>query len=415
MIERILKLSELASRVARYRADRRRADELEALLRSSPRRLLMSHGFARSAEGFETQLAGSEEIPLELDLPARVVGWELPDGNYRLEITLSRAGYIDVLSGDGRTLVEGKRVLGSAVLDISSGSVRVRAGVPIESLRLTRYKRRTSGVLELGPLEADGLVTGRAIGFGSFRVLLAYDEQDGYSYSTELLRTGLIKAPVWKESLRVGMEALSYEDREGPARVTEDTIVWWGIRKAMPILEDPLLGGERWAYLWGRITEGTVLRSLSAVTGTPDDPTQDGFHLIEVGDELPSYEGVLAARGEPLRARDDILAHNDSVVYVEQDGVRLLPAGPLRIVRCRTHPRRFVVRVEGSGILRAIELEVRSNAHRPDLREEVEVRRYALNDFELPYAPFTAARQRSGSSGDLVYPAGLAERARHGS
>jgi hypothetical protein len=114
----------------------------------------------------------------------------------------------------------------------------------------------------------------------------------------------------------------------------------------------------------------------------------------------------MSGQGEPMRVFDDpmLLAHNQSPrLYRHNDGIIVPPGTHLRMPYT-LRPRRFLIRAQGHGILRAIKIRIQSNYGRPDSHLTETVYREQISTYkDLESALDRSGRQpRSGSGVELL-------------
>jgi hypothetical protein len=434
LADRIARLNQLAdaAEAQAVSADTARRIAREAQAWPDHRRAVSTYGFHFNDEGAETAYSGVEKVTVPAELPSKEVAWELkhtqssdtadaPNIRYRVQIETAGPCTVSATDARGVSLMRDKTVLSSAVFDLASGSVRLRATDYVLRLRVVRYTERAEGEIILGPFDADGLVTARAIGHGSFTCEVAsdYHTEAGVSPSTSpvwrapapgigdagseaTLERGLpwsvrrltamgLEAPRWSESVRAGLSALESElvVYDEP-QVYDGASYWAGVGEWAVVAPDVAPEFDAvpryYAYVWGRIEldpeTPTLVEAYDLVTGRPGSPLVEGAWLVKTTD--PSALRVVGHStlyGEPLRAESDPLAHPLIPTRRSVGGVDYVPAGTYHRAETMESPSGVLVRVRGRGILRAIELRVEATATSPGAGSVVDVRREDLRRY----------------------------------
>lgn len=443
---RILRLNQIARDRLTYVADAHETARIEReLLSAAPLRLpLESKSVLFTDEGVETPFLEAEEIDLELTLPAYKIGWDLIPASYRLEISLEGAGTLTARRPDGSLLFKNRRLERRAVLDFSDGQIRLEASSPITRIRLARFTTRAEGSILLGPFRASGIVRAKIVGHGDFRVELAHDEdvpyriertalvsddryagtwsvygseqKPGLSYSIARQFDPALPAPAFQRELACGK---IYQEPEATTGDYYDDVpadFWRGVGNwaAPGEIDEPSFSTERgfWAYLWGTASGDQLLEAFDASTGTPAQlatvASRTGFYLIKAfaatEEELEVVvNGTIAAAGEPLRLSSDpvLPAHNTNTYLTRTPTGVLVPKDDLVRLPYELRPDRFLVKITGRGILRAVEFTVRHNTHRPDGVYEETIYREELSNYKDPDASWPRQRRQRRSNAGL--------------
>lgn len=138
-----------------------------------------------------------------------------------------------------------------------------------------------------------------------------------------------------------------------------------------------------WTYVWGR-AEGPIDRAYDLQTGhrTEDTSTEGAYLLKSHAPDDVDIEGTHAARGGPIPERRATLPPGE---YVRADRTR--------------SPKGVLVRLDGRGLARAIELKCTRRLG-PGGREQTRTRRIDLTRY---WDPRTAASNTVQSEGPGVF------------
>jgi len=284
---------------------------------------------------------------------------------------------------DGQPLVEARKTDGIAVLDLSSGAVRVTAEQPIRSLRLERYTARSQGSVLLGPFEARGWVSAVPKGHGNWTCEVASNQiyeavfaagqaspelrmrsdnlwrgsgrsepaptpiDGGLAHDT-LLRLDPTEAQDLRflEEVSAGVVHKAHErwEIDQTTAISSGHDYWRGVGSVFGLAPsdapgfDPVYG--KWAYVWGQ--PAGVSRAIDLANGEEVETpvATGGAYLVKVPfPEEFSVDGTYAAKATP----------------VPESRATLPPGTHARAVRTRS-PEEVFVRAEGKGLLRGIEL-----------------------------------------------------------
>lgn len=373
---------------------------------------LYMQGLVSTAEGFETPLSETEPVDFDFDLPADEVRWSAKKAKYHLQIETEGPALIDVYDENQDALiVSQRRSMGVAVIEVNVANARIEATRRITALRVDRFVSRTSGSIIVGPFHGEGRITAKAKGHGSWSTQVAaepyiegsYDNQsldftqDGavyYGARPERLDeppyfSGTEKAYPWSAVRRVpndtdlsfGPEALQFDDSvvvgrrphsfeeitvESPHR-QEDGEEWWsgmGQWQAMIGKESPGLyrSAALWTYVWGSAT-GPIIRAYDMRTGhKAGDTSSRGFYLISTQEPAEvDVDGVHGKAGMPI-----------TKTYIRP--------GTYYRTEYYQYPDTFFIQVEGTGMLRELELE-ETSWFGPEMEEITKTRRIDLADF----------------------------------
>ena len=229
-----------------------------------------------------------------------------------------------------------------------------------------------------------------------------------YSVAVQFVEPGMpdLPDPLWRSTLRCGRvldgdpETNVYEQQQVvDAQTAADRDYWLGVGKwgrlpgdAHPAFEPE---GGVWTVLWGRVARGAeLLTSAYAANGQqvpPDQLSVPGRYLLRRDDygwyddatlepdgsvlykrevffgdaQAVELDGVWCAYGEPLRYSDDPLADLREPVLRRSGSSVIIEEGEYLELPYATYPRRFLIRVQGAGVLRAVDVHVTSSSEGP--------------------------------------------------
>lgn len=412
--------------LAYARAKKRQVGLEEEASQPARRAPIHSKGILFSEEGIETHAVAAEQLGTPFSLPASEVAFEVRPARYRLELRLAEPGAIDVLR-DGQKIVSSRRAAGTAVLDIEGGSFTVASSSLISGARLHRFEQRSEGEIILGPFRAQGTVEATAKGHGTWTAEVASNyvrkgslgaggklpsltlEDDvwegavpgqslpesrlspieqGTPWSVARRFESGLEAPRWADAVKAASTRSGHEEvsESGVIDLDHDTYEYWRGVGEWALLAgseapafDPAPG--RWTYVWG--TASGVGRAYSLQTGRRADPTAKGIYLAK--SSAPSeveIEGAHAAYGSPVSADRETLA----------------PGGAVWRAKKSEHPPQVLVRLQGKGLARAIEItETRKRG--PKGKEFTQSRRIDLSKYWDPRQTNVSAPQRPEGRG----------------
>jgi len=405
-------------------AEKRQEIESEARqpLRRSP---ITSSGIQYTEEGIETHPVASEEIDVPAQLPAKEAALSVRPARYRMELRLERPGAVDVFR-DGTQIVRSRRVSGRAVMDVEGGRFTVKASAAILDLRMRRFEGRSEGTLVLGPFEAEGTVEAKAIGHGDWAARVASNRvyegtldgsgdvpslhltgnvwegppageslpagrgnpiEDGWPWAVARRFESGLEPPNWASSAQAGTTTSGHEEitSAGVIRLDHSAYRYW-----RGVGQWTLLAGEnapsfdevpgRWTYVWGT-AEGAE-RAYSLKTGRRTDPTAEGTYFVKGDPSQVDITGAHAAQGHPLPESRETLAPI---------------SGRWRAEKSR-HPGQVLVKLEGSGLARAIEIKT-TRRKGPKGMEAASTRRIDLSKLWPPQAKDVPSPQRPEGRG----------------
>ncbi|RME29016.1 MAG: hypothetical protein D6800_03115, partial [Candidatus Zixiibacteriota bacterium] len=296
---------------------------------------IKSRGFRFHSEGAETLGLDAEEVNIPLVLPALEVEWHLRRANYRVEIQTGRPASLNVYVR-GEIKVYRRRVIDTAVLDLNDADqVRITSTAPILSVRVTRFARRAEGELILGPFYGNGVLSARAVGFGTFEVNVASDTVfegsfSGLSFTPtgnkwvggspsmgtsttspvvgqpwSLVRRFVdVDDPVWATDVRVGRNFKSAQEIKLESTTLMEPGAYWtgqGRWLVMTGINAPLMSREvvYYTYIWG--TAQGHDRAWDMTTGRRGSADTPGWYLLASSDpDQVVINGLCFAHGEPL-------------------------------------------------------------------------------------------------------------------
>jgi hypothetical protein len=376
-----------------------------------------------------------------------------------MEIQLRGAGTVSARTPSGAILFKNRRIYGESVIDVDRGSVVLEASQPIERLQLYRYAKRAEGEIVIGPFQAHGVVTAEAVGHGAWTCEVGYDydvykelsggelhqleglppyqtdqtlqtwdlygqgegnHQGQLQYTIARRFDRSLPAPTFQSELECGKiykesETVTYETPHKVSFEEPAADYWTGMGEWTTLSETEAPDMDQdfgyWTHVWGRISADLDV-CYDLATGQRVSPQRaaeySGQYLVKSADTqtpVADVDGWMSAYGEPMRVFDDpvLLAHNQSPrLYRHQGGV-IVPPGEHLKMPYELRPRRFVIRAQGHGILRAIKIRVRSNYGRPDSTLTETVYREELSSYKDPDTAFdrSGRQPRSGAGVEL--------------
>lgn len=419
-------MNEMARGHLRHVESIQRRKELEEEASQPVRRApIKSTGVRYNDEGVETHPVQAEGIDVPTQLPSKEASFSVRSAQYRLEIRLQRPGAVTV-ERQGKTIVQSRRMFRRSVLDIQGGQFTVSASSAILDLRLHRFESRSKGTIVLGPFEAEGVVEARAIGHGSWSAEVAsnrvYDAdldesgqlpslqlqgsvwegeprgqslpenkldpiEGGWPWSVVRRFESGLKEPTWASAVKAGTTTSGHE------KITEDGVIeldhfnfqyWRGVEKWTLLAGtnapsfDPVPG--RWTYVWGTATGADHAYSLK--TGRQTDPTSRGVYLAKSDDpESVEISGAYGSKGNSVPA----------------DRATLGPGSRWKASKSH-HPPQVLVRLEGSGLARAVEIQT-TRKKGPKGMEVTSSRRIDLSKLWSPRRKNVPSPQRPEGQG----------------
>jgi hypothetical protein len=388
-------------------------DELEALnslkpqVQSVPRTPHRTRGLEFMEEGIATPRTAGEEVEVSFSLPAPSISFNLRPGRYEVRLCLGGSGSVDVYDiSSEKQLVKSRRTTEKVVLDLEGSAFRIEGTPRIRQVEIRQYKRRQTGVLEVGPFRAQGIVSASVVGEGDWTATVASapafegsidfsQNPPAYNGDGTLWRgtppsdsqpdppESYVSGPIahrfsgapaldleYARQMRAGTVLSSYETRKLEEPADTGPGMWWdGLGEWM------VLGGSDapafdprpgfWTHVWGSASGADKAYSLR--TGRPATPT-NGAYLIRTEDpESVDIDGIHGHRGRP---------------FTEEEKPRLTP-GTYAHAEVEQAPERVFVKLRGSGIARKIQIEERQRLG-PEGMEVTSTRRVDLADFFRP-------------------------------
>lgn len=407
MRDRIKELNRKARRYLDYAEAARAKREIESDARQPRRRApITSSGILFTEEGAETKPLASEEVDVPASVPSQDLSMTLRPARYRIRLQVDGAASVDVRSG-GELVVSGRQALGHAVLEVEGGDLDIYSSSAITAIRVHRFESRAEGSLILGPFSAEGLVSASVVGDGSWGAEVASDRVyeadldtdtspsltvgsgtwegtvpgketppsrqdpiDGWPWSI-VRRFKSVEDPTWVSSVRAGVTTSGHEE------ITENGVIdldhgsfryWTGVGQWAVFAgsEAPAFSptSGRWTYVWG--SAAGIDRAYSMRTGRQTDPSTEGVYLVRGRPDETEIDGAHARRGKPLPKTR-----------------RTLSPGPRWKAEKNRHPENVLVRIEGSGTARALELKTKKNEG-PKGMETTDTRRIDLSRLWRP-------------------------------
>lgn len=384
---------------------------------------ILSAGFLFNPEGAETHYSGAHRVSVPSRLPSKEVGWDLNSSmtapasvtkgdaastpertaiRYRVLVEVESPGSISAYTGQttaqggGALLMKDRTIQDRAVLDFQSGSVRLVSTSYITRISVFRYTERIEGELILGPFNFNGVVSAKTIGFGNFTTTVASDyiynsvsatswkaetygtpltqRVEGSPWSLQRLTDRTIAEPVFGPTVHAGRTAEPSTDVKIEVPTAYDGAVYWaglgdwvvyGASDAPEFEPIP----SYYTYVWGSITarEGAGrVTAFDLTTGRPADPTRDGYYIVRCQD--PSFvtiNGANSSYGEPMRFTSDAGAQDQVARHYDLHGAVIIPPGIYKRTVAHEAPEGVLVKVRGSGTLKAIEFTIVSTSHSP--------------------------------------------------
>lgn len=427
-------LTARADKYLAYQEDLAKVEELQELVDSSRTRQ-RPHQFSGVVfhdEGLETIAGGRRDITPTFSLPAREVEWDFEDGAYEIEVQVSSPATLTLRTLEGRVIVENRRVFSTARLDIRSGGVVLESTAPIEHMRIWRFEKRYNGSAVFGPFSAEGIVSAKVIGHGSWKVQVASNyvmpgafvpnggamtfsregdaiwrgrgpesttlpiPQSGVPYSKITLLGAPPEPLLFGSSVESGRVAVLHETIEfdAPTEVDFDSSVsYWALPNRWKRMGALTTASDRPVYqthVWGRV-EGAG-RVFDARSGKEVSQSGAEGQYVAQAQELSAVNitGTYAAQGEAVRLTTDPKALTVAATPAGE-GRAVLPAGTYHKVEYAENPTGVYVKIEGRGQARAIELQVQCSC---DSLEGHIIERTKRIDL----APFFDAQSRSTPS-----------------
>lgn len=318
-----------------------------------------NQGFIFTPAGAETYTTEAVVAGVSPDLPANEISWDVSgEMGVRVYFKVQRdAAIVNAIDGAGKIVARDVRVFGPHVLDLPKGKITLLSSQPFQSFQLVRYVKEYPGQLILGPFDIEGNVSARAVGFGDFDTSVACSVPDAFS-PTVIAKASFAKA-----------ETVILEDdsRLDPSKR------YWNIDEPFKRLEQTLrpelsTSDSFFCYAWGPLS-GEIEVAWDLVTGK---------RLAK--EDWPLATETIVATNNPESVSASVLSAEHTPYQVS----RLLK-GTYRV--CSTTagiPGPVYVKINGKGILRAVEITTKGATPSPN-GQSLNVVRIDMADYARSY------------------------------